>query len=91
MFLRFSIDDVYYGSFPAIAIMNTVIFFFKAVKQIKFIRHMIHSASGKGIAPEYSTKSQQASLYSPILFNRFLSVIRAAGGKSAGVIPKVNW
>lgn len=68
MFLRFSIDDVYYGSFPAIAIMNTVIFFFKAVKQIKFIRHMIHSASGKGIAPEYPPHSENCTFYNSMLF-----------------------
>ena len=61
MFLRFSIDDVYYGSFPAIAIMNTVIFFFKAVKQIK-------SASGKGIAPEYPPHSENSSFYNSMLF-----------------------
>ena len=68
MFLRFSIYDVYYGSFSAVAIMNTVIFFFKAVKQIKFIRHMIHSAPGKWIAPDYPPHSENCTFYNSMLF-----------------------
>ena len=69
MFLRFSIDDVYYGSFPAIAIMNTVIFFLKAVKQTEFIGNMIHSASCKGIAPDYPPYAEDTALYHAVLFN----------------------